>query len=520
VTTAAPPQPAAQPRPSQRAPQAGGRALEGSGDWPGSRTGRAAIADLAPALPVGSRLPGVPAERRWSADKMLAWLESLPGQTWQQRWQASGCETLGRAWIHVPAQFVQQASAVPIGRQRAWRIAITGIHALLCLDVIRPGYQWLLSCQLKSTYEHVRQLRDPDWCAQADAVCRDAGYRMRNQLDALMHLSRIMLHTGRGPRELTPGDLLAYHQEVTGLRRQVSSFTLTWDLMRRTGVFPPDTPSLGHARVRGQRSVAEMVDRYELACEPVRDVLVRYLSERAAAVDHSTLREVTGKLAGAFWKDLEEHHPGIDTLNLAPEVAEAWRRRAVRWRGGQDKARVDHYGVLFTVRAFYLDIAQWALEDPSWVPWAVPSPVRLDDVRGAMKNKRHRVARMHQRTRTLAPLLPQLVHGVETRLRYLERLAAAARQAAAGEQFSLDGQRFTRVRAVTDQARPSMAGAQRLRVRRDSNSEVTDLTQQEDEAFWTWAITETLRHTGMFSPGHPLRRKDDLRVCAAQRLME
>lgn len=463
---------------------------------------RAAIADLASAMPVGSQAPHTLAERRWSTDKMLVWLESLPGQTWQQRWQVSGCETLGRAWIHVPAQFVQQASAAQIGQQRARRIAIVGIHALLCLDVIRPGYRWLLSCQLKNTYEHVRELRDPDWCAQAGAVCRDAGHRMRNQLDALMHLSRIMLHTGRGPRELTPGDLLAYHQAVTSVRRQVSSFALTWELMRRTGVFPPDTPALGHARVRGQPSVAEMVDRYELACRPVRDVLVRYLSERAAAVDYSTLREVTGKLAGAFWKDLEEHHPGIGSLNLAPEVAEAWRRRAVRWRGSPgkapvDKVRVDHYGVLFTVRAFYLDIAQWALEDPSWVPWAVPSPVRLDDVRGAMKNKRHRVARMHQRTRTLAPLLPQLVHSVETRLRWLERLMAAARQAAAGEQFSLDGQRFTRVQAVTDQARPSMAGAQRLRVRRDSDGEVTDLTQQEDEAFWTWAITETLRHTGI-----------------------
>jgi integrase len=500
VTTAAPPA-AVQPRPSQLA--ADGIAVASSnGDWPRSRTDRAAIAGLASALPVGSQLPKVLAERRYSAGQVLAWLESLPGQTWQQRWEASGCEALGRDWTDVPAGFFRQDSAAPIGPQRARRIATCAIHALLCLDVIRPGYRWLLSCQLKSTYEHVRRLRDPDWCAQADAICQEAGHRMRNQLDALMHLSRIMLHTGRGPRELTTADLLAYHRAVTGVRQEVCSFALTWDLMRQTGVFPAGTPSLGNARARGQRTVAEMVDRYELACQPVRDVLVRYLSDRAAAVDHSTLRGLAGKLAGAFWKDLEEHHPGIDSLHLAPQVAQAWRQRAVRWRGRPDKApvdkaRVDHYGVLFTVRAFYLDIGQWALEDPSWVPWAVPSPVRLDDVRGAMKNKRHRVAKMHQRTRTLAPLLPQLVHSVETRLRYLERLAAAARQAAPGQQFSLDGQRFTRIQAVTDQARPSMASAQHLRVRRDSDGEVTDLTQQEDEAFWTWAITETLRHTGI-----------------------
>ena len=46
---------------------------------------------------------------------------------------------------------------------------------------------------------------------------------------------------------------------------------------------------------------------------------------------------------------------------------------------------MDHYSVLFAVRAFYLDIAQWALEDPSWAPWAVRCPVRDSDVRGSMK---------------------------------------------------------------------------------------------------------------------------------------
>jgi integrase len=495
VTTAAP-QAGVVPGPRRPSPQDPGGS-GGEGDWPRSRLDRAAIAGLAHRLPAGCQIPRVLAERRFSTDRVLAWLETLPGQTWQQRWLASGCETGGRDWAQIPARFVLAASPAPVGEPRARVVAVTGIGALLCLGVIRPGYPWLLSCQLRGTYEHVRQLRDPGWCAQAAQACQRAGHQASRQLDALAHLSRILLHTGRGPRELTTADLLAYHQAVVAVRRQVSSFALTWDLMRQTGVFPAGTPSLGHARNGGRPSVTEMVGRYDLACQPVRDVIVRYLSDRAAAVDYSTLRELTGKLAGAFWKDLEEHHPGISSLNLAPEVARAWRQRAVRWRGRPDKApvdkeRADHYGVLFTVRAFYLDIAQWALEDPSWVPWAVPSPVRLEDVRGSMKNRRHRVAKMHQRTRTLAPLLPQLVHSVETRLLWLERLTAAAGQAAAGEQFSLDGQRFTRV-----QAGPGPEGAQRLRARRDDDGKVTDLTRQEDEAFWTWAITETLRHTGI-----------------------
>ena len=36
---------------------------------------------------------------------------------------------------------------------------------------------------------------------------------------------------------------------------------------------------------------------------------------------------------------------------------------------------------LTPVRAFYLDLAQWAIEDPArWGPWVAPCPVREDEV--------------------------------------------------------------------------------------------------------------------------------------------
>ena len=36
---------------------------------------------------------------------------------------------------------------------------------------------------------------------------------------------------------------------------------------------------------------------------------------------------------------------------------------------GTVRPRKNTYPVLMRVRAFYLDIQQWALEDPGWVPW-------------------------------------------------------------------------------------------------------------------------------------------------------
>ncbi|MFG2711957.1 hypothetical protein ACGFX2_15540 [Streptomyces goshikiensis] len=32
-------------------------------------------------------------------------------------------------------------------------------------------------------------------------------------------------------------------------------------------------------------------------------------------------------LAGDFWADLEQHHPGIDSIRLSPDTAAAWKTR-------------------------------------------------------------------------------------------------------------------------------------------------------------------------------------------------
>ena len=82
-------------------------------------------------------------------------------------------------------------------------------------------------------------------------------------------------------------------------------------------------------------------------------------------------------LALWFWKDLERHHPGIDSLQLPPEIAAGWKQR-IRTR----TARTPGSGAAVTEGnrrrhpddrpGFYLDLAQWALDEPArWGPWAV-----------------------------------------------------------------------------------------------------------------------------------------------------
>jgi hypothetical protein len=466
--------------------------------WEATGLSRDEITQRAYRLPVGGRAPGRPALRRMGTDRLLRWLELWPGDSWQQRWLASGSEDLGGAWAEPLIRFIVASTSPAISLKSARRSAQLGMNALLCLGVVRPGYAWLCRARLHDTNEHIRQLSDPTLFDAMAELCTRAGHRPRQAVDAFTHLSRVIMHTGRSPRQITPADLTDYHRVLLGTRKQSNSFELAWDLLRQTGVFPDGTPSFRQTRYGGQRSITELVDAHELSCQPVRDVLVRYLTERSAGMDYSSVLNLVGRLVGRFWKDLEIHHPGIDSLRLPPETAEAWKQRASFKREARaaGQPRRDRYQLLFAVRTFYLDIAQWAVEDASWVGWVAPNPVRAEDVRGVQKYKRGRTALMHQRTRTLAPLLPRLVDSVEARLRHMERLAAAAQVTPVGAEFDLDGENYQRVAADSDRGR-GLTGAGHLRVLRLSDGQRLNLTRDEDEAFWTWAIVETLRHTGV-----------------------
>jgi hypothetical protein len=152
------------------------------------------------------------------------------------------------------------------------------------------------------------------------------------------------------------------------------------------------------AQARGQLTVAEQVDRYAVACRPVRDVLVHYLTERSAVLDYGSLDNQAQMLVSLFWADLERHHPGVTSLHLPDDVARGWKQRVRTLPDGTP--RRTFHAVLLTVRSFYLDLLQWSLEDPArWAAWAAPCPVSETDVRGYIKEARRRHARMAERTR-------------------------------------------------------------------------------------------------------------------------
>ncbi len=250
----------------------------------------------------------------------------------------------------------------------------------------------------------------------------------------------------------------------------------------------------------GQPTCEQLIDRYNIKCRPVRDVLVDYLRERQMAMDFSSLQRTAYLLGKLFWADLEAHQPGIDSLKFSREVAAAWKKRVMtRARistsaNGEQiirtSARLDGRSVFSAVRAFYLDLAEWADDDPSrWGEWAVRCPVSATDV-SHKKGRLARKSRTDQRTRERLPVLPALISWVQAERARTSALLAAAEHAAPGELFTAGGQTLRRTAMKTETT-------SRLWAEDPDGGPRRDLTFGEHRGFWTWAMVEVLRHTGI-----------------------
>jgi len=368
--------------------------------------------------------------------------------------------------------------------------------------VIRPSYGWLYGSPSNTLYPRFELLRDPAGFAAMTARCdTDRRLTVADRRAALIQLSRILMHNGGPLADITVADCIEAYRAQTGYSSRLHSHWFT--LLRAEGILPADSPpTIYAASRRGQLTVEEIVDGYAITCGPVRDLFVDYLRERQPGLDYSTIRQLASKLILLFWRDLELHEPGINSLHLSDKAARAWKERLNYVRHGNHRLgqkRQDPYAILMAVRAFYADISQWALEDPSrWGTWAAPSPVDSRDLAGMTKATKHRQSRMHQRTRELAPLLPRLVDVGNVRRAQAAATLAAATRAASGELFTAGGQSLRRTSFVADhglggRARPGVIYA----TTPEGTGSRRNLTLEDDQAFWAWACVEVFRHTGV-----------------------
>jgi hypothetical protein len=465
--------------------------------WPQTQHQRGEIVDML------FRPKPVPAptnyyNRRSGSVMLLNWLEGFPGATWQERWDASPAHALGGRWI----------DAVPLGagsQDLARDRAKTGVLTLICADVIRPSLTWLIAaCHCRALRELAAAQRDPIGFEHLEARVDPAVWSGPAGRESRLQIATLLAAKGGLIGNITVGDCLElWDTERLLIPHTGRARSLFYAWLREAGHFPEHAPATLRAinARAGQVSVEQLVDRYHLRCKPIRDLLVAYLAERQPAMDYTTLEDLSRLLALYFWKNLETHNPGIDSLRLSPTSAAAWKERlrtkiTVRRLadGTTDEVvspRANYVFMLMAVRGFYLDLAQWAAEDPArWGPWATPCPISEAELI-TKKTVSRRKARMDQRTRERLPVLPLLVTTAHQRLKDTQLRLRALHDTPDGEPFTVLGE--TLLKPKRDKHSSTEAPAHWV-YRTDGRRR--NLTQEEHRAFWGWTAVEFLRHTG------------------------
>lgn len=467
-------------------------------EWPATAASYEEVLDRLAMPPLRASKPNSQDARMVAARLLMAWLETFPGENWQQRWQASPAQSQHVSSHGWREEFAAWARSV--GRVSRKDMPQTGLLALMCADVIRPDPQFIIGGGSKYFRPAMEASRDPEGFARLRASQPAAVVSSSQGASALKTIAEIMVSQGGSVGDIVVGDLLLWLQENRS--KSSKQILLAYSWLRKLGLFPADAPhTLFRIKHRtGQLHPAELVDRYHLQCQPIRDAIVAYLLERAPVLDYNSLQSLAAMLALRFWADLERHHPGIDSLRLPAEVSADWKARlatkTVRRRQADGsyreftEPRKSAAAIKTQVRAFYLDLAQWALEEPSrWAQWVAPCPISEAEC-STKKAERQTKSRMDRRTGERLPALPTLVKMADRRLKEARVRLEALNGSSLGSSFTVLSETFTVPRSSKRaDGRPISAwdslGARRL------------LGVEERQTFWAWAAIEVLRHTGI-----------------------
>lgn len=469
--------------------------------WEATRQDRITVWTRLTGPPLGPLVNGGSHRRSYEhgLGLLLDWLEVQAGATWQDRWMASGADA-ERAWREIPDAWLHDNQ-----QHRRWQRAAfyRALVVALGADVLRPSLPWLVSvgfrkgslvnilsrCRDGADFARLREL-----CSTNSAIAPDAATR------TAYRAALILAAKGGTIAEIVPGDVLELLDAEAEAHGSIPGTHLFYRVLHAMGGLGDDAPAtLRELRTRGRLTVEEMIDRYQLRCRPIRDLIVDYLRERQPALDYTSLLTLANYLGNRFWADLERHHPGIDSLHLPAAVADAWKQRlrtmpatiTVDGRPVHTHVpRLNFRECLTPVRAFYLDLAHWAVEDPArWGPWVAPCPIGTEEI-NRRKDLRQRKSRMDTRTRERLPVLPVLVRTVDQRRRDAADLLAAARHTEPNRPFTAAGQTLLRIA-------PKRALPGRVWALEPGTGVRRDLIHEEEHAFWVFAAIEVLRATGI-----------------------
>lgn len=156
------------------------------------------------------------AGRRRGVRKLLAWLASFPGDTWQDRWLISAAEEHPSAtWMQLPMGWLRQH-----GRSTSYDPSDlpSGLLMLICGDVIRPGLPWMLTRTHRYLASVMAHTRDPDGFTRLRQLAQAEPASSRHDAQiAATRIATLLACKGGTINDITVGDCV----ELVDTQRRV-----------------------------------------------------------------------------------------------------------------------------------------------------------------------------------------------------------------------------------------------------------------------------------------------------------
>ncbi|WP_327136245.1 hypothetical protein OG311_40115 (plasmid) [Streptomyces sp. NBC_01343] len=315
---------------------------------------------------VRDRHPSISEGRRAGIRALFGYLETLPGTTWQDRWDASLFKGEDAQPVNVLA---------PPGATGRRNKLVAAAKLAFCMRIIQPCPSGFRANRFPGYAEQFRLAqKDPRLDAFFEAASNHPRLSTVHQDRAKFDLTCALTTQGIALEDLTPAALLHYSVENKrlGLTHGACNQDRTryaargaWEVLHDFGHFPAGTaPTLRKTLAQGQFSVEGLVDRYGIQNTEVRQLLIEYLLRRKSDTDYTTLDQLSRHLASTFWATIEQVNPQQADLALSAEVYDQWRAEIQYWQRDRTKLRMDVAAVLLTVRGLYMDLHTWANAGP------------------------------------------------------------------------------------------------------------------------------------------------------------
>jgi hypothetical protein len=149
------------------------------------------------------------------------------------------------------------------------------------------------------------RVRDPGGFSDLHAAGRGRVVSHISTQGALNRVTFILAAKGGTVRDITVGDCIELVETAFEFGRHGTGgeSAYFYQLLHAIGAFPagaPPTVRMISTVRRGQDTPEELIDRYDLACRPVRDLLVDYLRERQSALVYSSFARLASHLGQLF----------------------------------------------------------------------------------------------------------------------------------------------------------------------------------------------------------------------------